>query len=127
MPPQPSIRDQLEADAWRNHPQFARRLSENRKHNENRRPLRWQDRALLIISAVLLLLLIIRVETARADGPVEEFFGLEFIDKAGAQRAVALDTDIQVVVTGLTARIDVTQVFQNTGQGWAACVEVFLV
>ena len=84
VPSQPSIRDQLEADAWRNHPQFARRLSRNRKHNLSRRPLRWQDRALLIISAVLLLLLIIRVETARADGPVEEFFGLEFIDQAGA-------------------------------------------
>jgi Ca-activated chloride channel family protein len=121
MPPQTSIREQLEADAWRNHPQFARRLSGNRKHNVSlsRRPLRWQDRALLIISAVLLLLLIIRVETARADGPVEEFFGLEFIDKTDVHRAVAVDTHIQVVVTGLTARIDVTQVFQNTGQGWA--------
>jgi Ca-activated chloride channel family protein len=119
MPPQPSIRDQLEADAWRNHPHFARSLSGNRKHNLNRRPLRWQDRALLIISAVLLLLLIIRVETARADGPVDEFFGLEFIDQADAHKTLALDTDIQVVVTGLTARIDVTQVFQNTGQGWA--------
>jgi Ca-activated chloride channel family protein len=118
MPPQPSIRDQLETDAWRNHTQFARRLSGNRKHIGGV-SLRWQDRALLIISAVLLLLLIIRVETTRADGPVDEFFGLEFIDQADAHKTLALDTDIQVVVTGLTARIDVTQVFQNTGQGWA--------
>ena len=37
--------------------------------NIHRRPLRWEDRALLIISAVLLLLLIVRIETARATGP----------------------------------------------------------
>jgi Ca-activated chloride channel family protein len=35
---------------------------------------------------------------------------------------MALDTDIQAEVTGLTARIDVTQVFQNNGQGWAEAV-----
>jgi Ca-activated chloride channel family protein len=86
--------------------------------------LRWQDRALLILSAALLLLLIIRVETAQAASPAGEFFGLEFQAKelqgaGGMQRTVALDTDIQVEVTGLTARIEVTQVFQNTGQGWA--------
>jgi Ca-activated chloride channel family protein len=81
--------------------------------------LSWQDRALLILSAVLLVLLIIRVETARADGPDDGFFGLEFQDKAAMQRAVALDTGIQVEITGLTARVEVTQVFSNTGSGWA--------
>ena len=87
-----------------------------------RRPLRWEDRALLIISSILLLLLIIRVETARADGPGDEFYGLEFQGGAGMQRTVALDTDIQAEVTGLTARIEVTQVFQNSGQGWAEAI-----
>ena len=125
MSSQPSIRDQLEADAWRNHRRFARRQSSNRKHGLHRRPLRWEDRALLIISAVLLLLLIIRVETARADGPGDDFYGLEFQDGAGVQRTVALDTDIQVEVTGLTARINVTQVFQNSGKEWAEAIYRF--
>ena len=90
-----------------------------------RKPLRWEDRALLIISAVLLLLLIVRVETARADGPGDEFYGLEFQDGAAVQRTVALDTDIQVEVTGLTARINVTQVFQNTGKEWVEAIYRF--
>jgi len=122
MPSRPSIRDRLEADAWRNHRKFARRQSNNQKRGLHRRPLRWEDRALLIISAVLLLLLIIPVESARADGPGDEFYGLEFQGSVGMQRTVALDTDIQVEVTGLTARINVTQIFQNTGQGWAEAV-----
>jgi Ca-activated chloride channel family protein len=130
MPSQPSIRDQLEADAWRNHRKFARRQSDNRKHGLHRRPLRWEDRALLIISAVLLLLLIIRVETAQALGPADEFYGLEFQaaevqSNLSTRRVVAMDTEIQVEVTGLTARIDVTQVFKNTGQGWAEAIYRF--
>lgn len=124
MPHPRSIRDELEADAWRNHALFARRLSENQNHGANppRRPLRWQDRALLIISAILLLLLIIRVETARAGDPDDDFFGIEFLDGTGTQQMVALDTDIQVVITGLTARVEVMQVFQNTGGHWAEAV-----
>jgi Ca-activated chloride channel family protein len=90
--------------------------------NLNRRSLRWEDRALLIISAVLLLLLIVRIETARASGPGDDFYGLEFHNSDSMQRTIALDTDIQVEVAGLTARIGVTQVFQNSGQGWAEAV-----
>jgi Ca-activated chloride channel family protein len=71
---------------------------------------------------VLLLLLILRVETAHAD---EEFFGVEFHDPSGIQRSLALDTDIQVEVTGMVARIEVRQVFQNTGQQWAEAVYRF--
>lgn len=127
MPHPRSIRDELEDDAWRNHALFARRLSENQNHGANppRRPLRWQDRALLIISAILLLLLIIRVETARAGDPDGDFFGIEFLDGNGTQQMVALDTDIQVVITGLTARVEVMQVFQNTGGYWAEAVYRF--
>ena len=125
MSSQPSIRDQLEADAWRNHRRFARRQSSNRQHGLHRRPLRWEDRALLLISAVLLLLLIVRVETARADGPGDDFSGLEFQGGAGVQRTVALDTDIQVEVTGLAARINVTQVFHNSGKEWAEAIYRF--
>jgi len=138
MSHQSSIRDELEAAAWRHHWAFARRLAGKRRParpqatrrspesqpttRKKRDSLIWQDRALLIISAVLLALLIIRVETAEADGPEESFFGLEFQGKAAEQRAVALDTGIQVEITGLTARVEVTQVFSNTGKGWAEAI-----
>lgn len=131
----PSIRDELEADAWRNYASFARRLASKRSpaallpQAEGRRrmglrgkPLMWQDRALLILSAVLLMLLIIRVETAQASTPDHLFYGIELQDGHRTQRSVALDTDIKVVVTGLTARIEVMQVFQNTGASWAEAV-----
>jgi Ca-activated chloride channel family protein len=122
MPSQPSIRDQLEQDAWRNHPRFARRHALHRKTTPGRRSLSWQDRALMIVSAVLLLLLIIRVETARADDGADGVYGLKFADPSGIHQALALDTDIEVQVTGLTARVDVTQVFQNGGRAWAEAV-----
>jgi Ca-activated chloride channel family protein len=127
MPHQSSIRDELEADAWRRHWTFARRLARNRRPARRaappaRRPLKWEDRALLILAAILLALLIVRVETVRADGPGNGFFGLEFEDQAGVQRKLALDTDIQVEISGLTARVEVTQAFQNTGKHWAEAV-----
>jgi len=116
MPSQPSIRDQLEADAWKNHTRFAQNLLRRRSSHPDRKPLRWEDRALLLISIILLLLLILRVESARADDP---FFGLEFQDPAGIHRSLALDTDIQVKITGLVARVEATQVFTNNGPQWA--------
>ncbi len=122
MPNQPSIRDQLEADAWQNHERFAQNLSKHNNPPRDRRKLRWEDRALLLITVVLLLLLIVRVETARADDP---FFGLEFMDATGMQRTLALDTDIQVEVTGVVARVEVHQLFRNTGQQWAEAVYRF--
>lgn len=126
MPAHPSIRDRLEADAQRNYPQLVRRLDGTRLRPPPRRALRWEDRALLIISAVLLLLLIIRVETVRADMPADDFYGLEFVSATeGMQRAIALDTDIQVEITGLTARIEVKQYFENTGQDWSEAVYRF--
>ncbi len=125
MSKQPSIRDQLENDAWRKHPKFAARWAGNRQTGHRRRPLRWEDRALLILSAVLLLLLIIRVETARAQSPDDELWGLEFQGGGGTQHAVAVNTEIRADVTGLIARIDVTQVFRNDGFGWAEAVYRF--
>ncbi len=118
MPAHPSIRDRLEADAQKNYPQLVRRLDGARLRPPPRRALRWEDRALLIISALLLLLLIIRVETVHADAPVDDFYGLEFVSAAGGmQQSIALDTDIQVEVTGLTARIEVKQVFSKHRAG----------
>ncbi len=125
MSKQPSIRDQLENDAWRKHPKFAARWAGNRQTRHRRRPLRWEDRALLILSAVLLLLLIIRVETARAESPGDELWGLEFQGGGRTQRAVAVNTEMEVDVTGLIARIDVTQVFHNDGFSWAEAVYRF--
>ncbi|MDH3787958.1 MAG: marine proteobacterial sortase target protein [Xanthomonadales bacterium] len=116
MSTQPSIRDQLEADAWKNHARFAQELMRKQQTRPARRPLRWEDRALLLIAVILLLLLIVRVETARAADP---FFGLEFQGAAGVDRTMALDTDIRADITGLVARIEVTQIFTNTGGAWA--------
>jgi len=112
-----SIRDQLEEDAWRNHTQFAHRLA-SAARPENRRRLAWQDRALLILASVLVLLLIIRVEAASADDS-EPFWGLEFPDGTATRRVLALDTAITVRVTALTARVEVSQLFRNDGLAWA--------
>jgi Ca-activated chloride channel family protein len=117
MSKQASIRDRLEADAWRHHPDVARRVERSPRPAPRRR-LAWQDRALLILAAVMVLLLIIRVETAVAN-PGGEPWGFEFRNGAATQRAVALDTDVQVRVTALMARMTVTQAFRNTGPAWA--------
>ena len=84
--------------------------------------LKWQDRALLTLSALLLLLLIFRIETASAQ---EDQWGLEFQGDGGSQRSLALNTEIQVNVTGLVARINVSQAFRNSGRGWSEAVYRF--
>jgi len=120
MSKQPTIRDRLERDAWRNHPHFAERQAARR--SPPRGSLGWQDRALLIVAALLVLLLIIRVETARAQsGPDSPFWGIE----AGDSRSLALDTEIRVEVTGLAARVHVAQQFRNDGVAWKEAVYRF--
>ena len=121
MPKNPSIRDHLESDAWRNHPQFAEQRSRLHPETPDRRPLRWEDRALLILATVLMLLLIVRVETAHAD----DFWGVEFIEQNRVDQSMALNTSIKAEITGLVARIDVTQVFENNGPDWAEAVYRF--
>jgi Ca-activated chloride channel family protein len=113
-----TIRDRLEEDAWKHHPHFAR----NRANLPSRRRtmLRWQDRALLLLAVFLLLLLVIRVETARAG--TDPVWGIEV---AGAPHSIALDTDIRVEVTGLAARVEVTQRFRNEGPAWKEAVYRF--
>lgn len=122
MPGQPSIRDRLEADIWKNHARIARSLARRHRTGSDRRKLRWEDRALLLIAVTLVLLLIVRVETARAE---EDFFGLELLDSTGIDRTLAMDTDIRARVTGMTARVEVRQVFRNTGRQWAEAVYRF--
>jgi len=114
-----SIRDRLEADAWRHHGQFAAQQAQRRQGRPQRRSLKWQDRALLVLSALLLLLLIIRAETIQAQ---EDNWGLEFQGNNNSMRSVALDTDVQVEVTGLIARISVSQAFRNSGRSWSEAV-----
>ena len=117
--PGQSIRDRLESDAWRDHRDFAVNQAGKKHDQHQHKPLQWQDRALLILSAVLLLLLIIRIETVQAQ---EDNWGLEFQGDGSSLRGVAMDTDVQVEVTGLVARISVSQEFRNSGRSWSEAV-----
>ncbi len=111
----PSIRDALEADAWQRFPQFARRLAGRRANrNPQRRSLRWQDRALLVIGILLMALLLLRIETAGAQD-----FGLELTTASGVSTELAMHTSVTMDVTGLVARASVTQAFTNHHGEWA--------
>jgi Ca-activated chloride channel family protein len=119
----PGIREKLEADAWRRYPVFSAHAA--RRKNlflHKRRRLRWQDRTLLIIGIFLASLLLLRIETAQAqDGT----WGLELLGAATPVTQLALNTDVRVEVTGLIARAEVTQVFDNPGDEWAEGVYRF--
>ncbi|MDX1381834.1 MAG: hypothetical protein R3233_11970, partial [Xanthomonadales bacterium] len=93
------VRDQLETDAWRRHPRLAQRLARRRRRRAStaRKGLRWQDRVLLLIAITLMALLLVRVETARAD---DSEWGLELATGDARHAALALDTEIAVDVTG---------------------------
>lgn len=121
MPKQHSIRDQLEAGARNKHPQFARRYAMSRNPQLRRQSLIPRGRGLLITVALLTSSLAIWAGPARAEGG-ESFWGLEFHADGAAQRVVALDTEIQVEVTGMTARVNVGQSFRNTGGAWKEAV-----
>lgn len=117
----PSIREKLEADAWRRYPGFASNAAIRKNlFKHKRRRLRWQDRTLLIIGIVVCTLMLVRIETAQADG---HEWGLELNHSAGMQ--LALNTDVRVEVSGLIARAEVTQVFGNPGDQWAEGVYRF--
>jgi len=117
-----SIRDRLESKAWKNHPRFAASQAVKPTKRSQKRPLMWQDRALLTLSALLLLLLIFRIETATAQ---EDQWGLEYQGDGGSQHSLAINTEMQVTITGLVARIDVTQAFRNSGRGWSEAIYRF--
>lgn len=78
--------------------------------------MRWQDRVLLLLCAVILVLIVIRTETAIGS---ELKWGLELRSAAGEQTLLAINTDMQLNITGLLARVEVTQKFSNTGNQWA--------
>jgi len=123
---QPSIRDELELGIWTRHPRSAQRLAHRmtwRRPAPATRRLCWQDRTLLIVASVLVLLLIVRVETANASGGAA--WGIEALADGAPSHALALDTDIAVEVSGLAARVQVRQHFRNDGPGWKEAVYRF--
>ncbi len=117
-----SIRGELEQRAWVQNPGLANRLASRQKHHNNNyqgsahRIQRWRDRTLLTLGAVLLALFVIRSETAVAD---EQVWGLQLISDSGVYTELAIDTDIQIDITGLIARVGITQKFTNRGGVWA--------
>ena len=123
-----SIRDDLEQRAWIQNPGLANRLASRRKHNNNnhegsaRRIQRWRDHTLLTLGAVLLALFVIRAETAVAD---EQAWGLQLKSDSGVYTELAIDTGIQIDITGLAARVEITQQFTNRGNVWAEGVYRF--
>jgi len=126
-----SIRDELEAQARLQNPELARRMARRRAMadyrptscDESSRQIRsWQDRTLLTLIGLLLLLFVIRTETATAD---EQVWGLQLFGKTAVVTELAVDTDIRLDITGLVARVEVTQHFTNNGPDWAEGVYRF--
>lgn len=116
-----SIRDDLEKRAWILNPGLARRMAKRHRHYSScdasaRRIMRWQDRTLLTLGAVLLALFVIRTETALADA---QLWGLQLKSATGMHTELAIDTGIQLDITGLVARVEITQRFTNRSSLWA--------
>jgi Ca-activated chloride channel family protein len=78
--------------------------------------MRWQDRILLALGFVLLVLLVIRAETSIAD---DESWGLQLTDSSGVYTELAINTGVRLDITGLVSRVEVTQNFTNRGSHWA--------
>jgi Ca-activated chloride channel family protein len=78
----------------------------------------------LILASVLMLLLMVRVESARAE-PAAEFWGIEASVAGAVLHSLALNTDIEVEVSGLAARVAVAQRFRNDGAAWKEAVYRF--
>ena len=124
-----SIRDELEQRAWTQNPGLASRLAsrqgkqltegkhhDNSRHGNPQRFMRWQDRTLLALGTILLMLFIIRTETALADEPE---WGLQLKSDVGEYTELAIDTGIELNITGLIARVNITQQFTNRSSHWA--------
>ena len=106
-----SIRDELERQTRIQNPELARRLSNRRsrrndQHNSclesARRIKSWQDRTLLALIALLLVLFVVRTELAIAG---EQEWGLQMLGESSAFTELALDTSITLDITGLFARV----------------------
>jgi Ca-activated chloride channel family protein len=116
-----SIRDDLEQRAWIQNPRLAKRLAGKKRQytsrpDNARRIMRWQDRSLLVVGTILLALFVIRTETAVA---AEQAWGLQLESESGKYTELAIDTGIHLDITGLIARVEITQQFTNRGSHWA--------
>ena len=116
-----SIRDELEKRAWVQNPDLANRLNNRleggkRHYDGSRRIMRWQDRILLTLGFALLVLLVIRAETAIGD---DQVWGLQLNNDSGVYTELAINTGIQLDITGLVSRVEITQSFTNHGSHWA--------
>jgi len=109
----PTILERLEAHSRRHNPGLHRRAA---RHTTPPRGLRWQDRVLLTLACVLTALLLLRVETARAQDAGE--WGLTLAPGGQARTALALETTLHAEVTGLLARVHVVQSFRNDSDEW---------
>ena len=94
----PSIRDKLEEQAWAQNPDLANRLNNRleggkRHYDEPPRTMRLQDRILITLGFVLLVLLVMRVEDSIAD----ESWGLQMTDDSGVYTELAINTDPSAV------------------------------
>jgi Ca-activated chloride channel family protein len=78
--------------------------------------MRWQDRILLTLGLVLLVLLVIRAETAIGD---DQLWGLQLNNDSGVYTELAINTGIRLDITGLLSRVEITQSFSNHGSHWA--------
>ena len=123
--PAGSIRDELERLACSQNPKLANRMSSRLLHGKPRnsswlesarRIKSWQDRILLALIAILLLLFVIRTETAIAE---EQVWGLQMNSEAGVATELAIETKVLLEITGLVARVEITQQFTNNGTYWA--------
>jgi len=116
-----SIRDELEKRAWIQNPDLANRLNNRleggkRHYDDSRRIMRWQDRILLTLGFVLLVLLVIRAESAIGD---DQLWGLQLNNDSDVYTELAINTRIRLDITGLVSRIEITQSFSNHGRHWA--------
>ncbi len=118
-----SIRDRLEQQTRVKYPELAQRMSRHRRLRRVRsRHTLWQDRIMLALCAVLVTLLVIRTQVSVAAEPQ---WGLQLKSETNTYVQLAIDTDIQVDVTGLIARVAVTQTFSNHDDEWAEGVYRF--
>ncbi len=113
-----------------NHNQHHENFTRSPAEPQASRALRWQDRSLLIIAIILMALLMLRIETAHAQSPPPtvndgDNWGLEVMTAGKTFRSLAIDTDIEVDINGLVARVRVSQRFRNLANDWAEAVYRF--
>jgi len=85
-------------------------------------------RSLWIWKALLVAVLVIRPDFAAANGPTPgemQSGSLLMRMQAGYVTATLLNTDVNITVNGLVARVSVMQEFQNTASEWVEGIYVF--